>query len=71
MLAAKSRQSGCSIPYVIDIMGHSIDRQQILHHLTFQCVAKIQDCDICATNQEPMHQNTGTNAEQTYDTLYI
>jgi len=52
-------------------MGHSIDRQQILHHLTFQCVAKIQDCDICATNQKAMHKNAGTNAEQTYDTLYI
>ncbi len=34
-LAAISQQSGCSIPYVIDIMGHSIDRQQIVHHLTF------------------------------------
>ena len=71
MLAAIWQQSGCNIRYVIDIMGHSIDRQQILHHLTLQYVAKIQFCDISATNQKAMHKNAGTNAEQIYDTLYI
>jgi len=45
--------------------------QQITYLLTFKCVAKIQCCDISATNQKTMHKNTGTNTEQTNDTLYI